>query len=61
MPAPNNAQFINHMILLFIGAAIPISILSFINGSINWIGLIVIAVVIIGLLIYRGQLNKKSN
>jgi c-di-AMP phosphodiesterase-like protein len=58
MSSQYDHKFINHLILLFVGAAIPIGILSFMNGSINWVGVLVIAVVVVGLLIYRGQLNK---
>jgi hypothetical protein len=60
MSAQNNTQFINHLILLFICAAIPIGLLGFMNGAINWTGIVVIAVVIAALLVYRGRLNTKT-
>lgn len=59
MPSQYDHKFINHSILLFVGAAIPIGILGFMNGAINLTGIVAIVVVVVGLLIYRGRLNKK--
>jgi membrane protein implicated in regulation of membrane protease activity len=56
----NTAKFINNMILLFIGGIIAIAVLGFINGGINWTGIVVVLVVIAALLAYRGRSNKKS-
>jgi membrane protein implicated in regulation of membrane protease activity len=56
----NTAKFINNMILLFIGGIIAIAALGFINGLINWTGIVVVLVVIAALLAYRGRSNKKS-
>ncbi|HEX8195440.1 MAG TPA: hypothetical protein VF571_04455 [Pyrinomonadaceae bacterium] len=56
----NTAKFINNMILLFIGGIIAITVLGFINGSINWTGIVVVLVVIAALLTYRGRSNRKS-
>lgn len=56
----NTAKFINNTILLFIGGILAIAVLGFINGAINWTGIVVVLVVIAALLIYRGRSNKKS-
>ena len=56
----NTTKFINNTILLFVGGIIAIAALGFINGSINWTGIVIVLVVIAALLIYRGRSNKKS-
>jgi membrane protein implicated in regulation of membrane protease activity len=56
----NTTKFINNMILLFIGGIIAIAVLGFINGSINWTGIVVVLVVITALLAYSGRSNQKS-
>jgi membrane protein implicated in regulation of membrane protease activity len=56
----NTAKFINNAILLFIGGIIAIAALGFINGLINWTGIVVLLVVIAVLLAYRGRSNLKS-
>ena len=56
----NTTKFINNMILLFVGGIIAIAALGFINGLINWTGIVVVLVVIAALLAYRGRSNKKS-
>ena len=56
----NTTKFINNTILLFIGGIIAIAALGFINGAMNWTGIVVVLVVIAALLIYRGRSNKKS-
>lgn len=56
----NTTKFINNTILLFVGGIIAIAVLGFINGSINWTGIVVVLVVIAALLAYRGRSNKKA-
>jgi hypothetical protein len=56
----NTAKFINSMILLFVGGIVAIAVLGFVNGAINWTG-VVIMIVFIGLLLaYRGRVNKNT-
>lgn len=55
----NTAKFINNEILLFIGGIIAIAALGFINGSINWTGILVVLVVVAVLLAYRSRSNRK--
>jgi hypothetical protein len=56
----NTAKFINNAIMLFIGGIIAIAALGFINGLINWAGIVVVLVIIALLLVYRGRSNRKS-
>ena len=56
----NTVKFINNAILLFIGGIIAIALLGFINGLINWTGIVVVLVIIALLLVYRGRSNRKS-
>ena len=53
-------KFINNAIMLFIGGIIAIAALGFINGLINWTGIVVVLVIIALLLTYRGRSNRKS-
>ncbi|HEX8567850.1 MAG TPA: hypothetical protein VF648_19575 [Pyrinomonadaceae bacterium] len=56
----NTTKFINNTILLFVGGIIAIAALGFINGLINWTGIVVVLVIIALLLVYRGRSNRKS-
>ncbi|HEX8396495.1 MAG TPA: hypothetical protein VF644_03670 [Pyrinomonadaceae bacterium] len=54
------AKFVNNAILLFIGGIIAIAALGFINGLINWTGIVAVLIIIALLIVYRGRSNRKS-